>query len=741
MCGNNPTIKTSPASRLSFSAFCATLMLTGIVGAPANAQNEAIYLDEIKVTAQRREERLVDVPISISTMSGDQLATVFEGGGDIRALAGRVPGLNAESSNGRVAPRFYLRGLGNTDFDLAASQPVSIIMDEVVMENVILKSFPLFDIERVEVLRGPQGTLFGRNTPAGIIKFDSVKPSEEFNGYARATAGEVGTLNVEAAFGGGLNAADTVMGRLSVFSLNRSDWIDNSFTGESDALGENKDLAVRAQLLFAPSDNFSALVSMHWRDYEGTSEIFRANVLTTGSEGLNSNFDRDVVAFNEGDNNPQTAEQIGGSLKLDWDFSDSMTLTSITAFESAEDASLGDIDGGNPAGPGFIPFQSATRDSIDDLKQFSQELRLSSDASDELFWQAGLYYFDDEYEVVTEPFFVPGTTRLHSNTAWAVFGQFSYDMSSAWNLTAGIRYTDDQKDLEDPASNVGFPVTAVSVDDAKTSWDISLMYASSDKLSFYGRVANGFRGPSIQGRDIAFFGAPSTATSETITSAEIGFKSTLNNSRVRLNGAIFTYQVDDQQITAVGGVANNIQLVNADKANAIGFDFDMEALLTDNFLVALAVGYNDTEIDDPNLRIPTCGSGACTVLNPIDIDGFAIVDGNPLPNAPEWNANLRLQYTIPLSAGEIFLATDWVFQSDMQFVIYDAIEFHSGDTMEGGVRVGFAHASGKWDAAIFGRNITDEENLKGVIDFNNNTGFVNDRTIWGATFTYNFGSL
>jgi iron complex outermembrane receptor protein len=741
MCGNNPTTTTSPVSRLSFSALCATLVLTGIVGAPANAQDEGIYLDEIKVTAQRREERLLDVPISISTMSGDQLASIFEGGEDIRALAGRVPGLNAESSNGRVAPRFYLRGLGNTDFDLAASQPVSIIMDEVVMENVILKSFPLFDIERVEVLRGPQGTLFGRNTPAGIIKFDSVKPSEEFNGYARATVGEVGTLNVEAAFGGGLNAADTVMGRLSVFSLNRSDWIDNSFTGESDALGENNDLAIRAQLLFAPSDNFSALVNLHWRDYDGTSEIFRANVLTTGSKGLNSNFDRDVVAFDEGDNNPQTAEQTGGSLKLDWDFSDSMTLTSITAFESAEDASLGDIDGGNPAGPGFIPFQSATRDSIDDLKQFSQELRLSSDASDELFWQAGIFYFDDEYEVITEPFFVPGTTRLHENTAWAVFGQFSYDFSSQWNLTAGVRYSDDEKDLTDPSSNVGLPFAPVNVQDDKTSWDISLMYSSSDKLSFYGRVANGFRGPSIQGRDIAFFGLPSTAASETITSAEIGFKSTLNDSRVRLNGAIFYYQVDDQQITAVGGVGNMIQLVNADKANAIGFDFDMEALVTDNFLVALAVGYNDTEIDDPNLRIPTCGSGACTVVDSIDIDGFAIVDGNPLPNAPEWNANLRLQYTIPLSAGEIFLATDWVFQSDMQFVIYDAVEFHSGDIMEGGVRAGFSHASGKWDAAVFGRNITDEENLKGVIDFNNNTGFVNDRTIWGATFTYHFGSL
>ncbi|MEJ2275007.1 MAG: TonB-dependent receptor, partial [Woeseiaceae bacterium] len=212
--------------------------------------------------------------------------------------------------------------------------------------------------------------------------------------------------------------------------------------------------------------------------------------------------------------------------------------------------------------------------------------------------------------------------------------------------------------------------------------------------------------PSIQGRDLAFGGPPSTALSETITSAEIGFKSNLSNNRVRLNGAVFYYQVDDQQITAVGGVSNAIQLVNADKANAFGFDFDLDALLTENLLLQLAVGYNDTEIDDPNLRIPTCGSGACTVVDDLDVDGFAIVDGNPLPNAPEWNYNIRLQYSVPMSAGELYFATDWMFQSD-----------------------------------IFGRNITDEENLKGVIDFNNNTGFVNDRRIWGATFAYYFGEL
>ena len=131
---------------------------------------EETKLERIMVTAQKRVQSTQEVPISIATLSGEKFDALFAGGEDIQALSGKIPGLYAESSNGRAAPRFYIRGLGNTDFDLAASQPVSVIMDDVVMENVILKSFPLFDVAQAEVIRGPQGTLFGRNTTAGIVK-------------------------------------------------------------------------------------------------------------------------------------------------------------------------------------------------------------------------------------------------------------------------------------------------------------------------------------------------------------------------------------------------------------------------------------------------------------------------------------------------------------------------------------------------------------------------------------------
>src|SRR6185503_17287498 len=479
----------------------------------------------------------------------------------------------------------------------AASQPVSVIVDEVVLENVILKSFPIFDMEHVEVLRGPQGTLFGRNTPAGIVKFDTRKPTQEFTGDASLSYGELGSMSFEGAVGGGIS--DTVSFRLSALYHEREDWIDNDFTGEKDAMGGYDEFAYRAQLLLEPSDAFSALLNVHGRDIDGTASIFRANVLGPGSDGFNSNYDRDTVYYDGGDNNPQHAEGTGGSLKLDFKFGGNKTLTSITAYETTESRSLGDIDGGTcaplgspvPPGvtsgttdcffpfdgvpdavtyPGFIPFASATQDGIDDLDQLTQEFRIASQANDRLFWQAGAYYFDSEFSVTTNPFFVAPTTLTHKNTAWAVFGHVSYDVSDKWTLTGGARYTDDDKDLTVQASPI--PQAPQSVSDENVSGDLSALYKVNDNVNLYARLATGFRAPTIQGRDVAFFGSPSIAKAETITSIEGGFKTQLADDRVLLNGAVYYYEVKDQQLSAIGGGGKFVQLVNADKGVGMGID-------------------------------------------------------------------------------------------------------------------------------------------------------------------------
>ena len=721
--------------KLTGKSLAATLMAaasaTALLAMPAFAQQtpaDDTRLNVVIITANQREENLQDVPVSAASLPQEQIESIFSSGEDVLALAARVPAVYAESSNGRVAPRFYIRGLGNTDFDLAASQPVSIIMDDVVMENVVLKSTPIFDVDRVEVYRGPQGTLFGRNTTAGIIRFTSARPTDEFTYRANASYGEYGSTTFDGAVGGGI--APGLSARASVLYQHRDDWITNSFNGHE--IGGFDETAGRLQLAYKPDDKLDVLLNLHARDLDGTAAIFRANVITPGTNGLNSNYTRDRVTFNQGGDNPQNYTGWGASANVGYDFGD-LQFTSITAYESTQGSSRGDIDGGVAGvGPGFIPFDSDTKDSIDDLDQVTQEFRLASDVGGPLSWQVGAYYFDSEFTVTTVgPFgFPPSTTLTHGNQSWALFGQASYAFTDALTVTGGVRYTEDDKDLTVAAA----PANNRSVSDDHVSWDLSAMYAVNDDFSVYARIADGFRGPSIQGRDVAFFNPPSVAQSETVMSYEAGFKSTLFDT-LRLNAAVFTYEVSDIQLTAVGGGGNLVQLINADTGKATGFEVDAEWAPIDNLVLTGGFSYVDSEIDDSALAVGICAQ--CTVTDPtvvISSNTRALVDGNPFPNAPETIANFTARYAMPVdSTSEMFVYTDWAYQGKTNLFIYESTEFQTDDQFEGGLKAGWTKTDGSLEVAVFARNITDENNIKGAIDFNNNTAFVNDPRVWGIS--------
>ncbi len=758
--------------------------------APAAAQDAAPaaeegQLGEIIVTAQRREENLQDVPISITAVSGDKLDAIGAGGQDVRSLSAKVPSLMVESSFGRTFPRFYIRGLGNTDFDFNASQPVSLVYDDVVLENPILKGFPVFDIERVEVLRGPQGTLFGRNTPAGIVKFDSVKPKDEFGGYGRISYGRFNAINAQGAVGGPLG--DKVAIRVSGLYQRQDDYVDNVVPSGTtkDAFEGFDELALRVQGLVKPTDNLEILLTGQLRRLNGTARLFRANVFTRGETGLNDNFDRYRVSTDG--KNEQRVRTGNASARVNWDLGP-VSLISVTSLWKGHATSVGDVDGGfganflppNLYGPGDIPFTAETRDSVPKLRQFTQEVRLESNGNGPLSYQAGFFYFDEDLEILSENYSTLGdpnnavggvnivVAQEQDSKAYGVFGSLTYHLTDQLSVTGGVRYNDDKrrytvvrsKDTQFP-NFLQNPLGTVNrrVSDNNVTWDANIAYAATDDINLYARVARGYRAPSIQGR-ILF--PPATATplesgvtigdSETITSYEAGVKSTVLGGRGRINLSGFLYNLNDAQLTAVGGGVNANRLINADNVRGYGFELDVELMPVDRLLLTAGLSYNHTEIRDPNLTTAACGAtrvdllpgdpSLCTVLDPVVVPAapFAAaivnIDGNSLPQSPRWIANWTAKYGVPVGDGEVYVYTDWSYRSKINFFLYESVEFQDKRLLEGGVRVGYK--TDHYDFAAFVRNVTNDTSAVGGIDFNNLTGFVNEPRIWGVEAAFKF---
>ncbi|MGZ3183116.1 MAG: TonB-dependent receptor [Telluria sp.] len=723
-------------------------------------------LETVIVTAQRRAENIKEVPMAITTLKGDKIDVLTSGGADIRFLAGRSPSLNVESDFGRSFPRFYIRGLGNTDFDLNASQPVGLVYDDIVLESPMLKGFPVFDVDQVEVLRGPQGTLFGRNSPAGVIKFDSVKPTNKLEGYANVGFGTWRSVNAEGAVN--VPMSDALAMRVSVLRQQREDHVHNDRPNAPvrDFEGYD-DTAARIQLQYKQRD-FTALFNVHRREMNGNATLFRAGIIKKGTNDLIDNFDYSYYPTDGG--NTQNLTNTGASMRLRWNL-DGVTLHSITGWERATFYSYGDVDGGygcslfcakpgQPTGPygAFIPFTAETADGMPDHKQVTQEFRAESNATGPLQWIAGLYYFKEDIQVDSFNFDTQNNNRQHGYAvqhqhakSWAAFGSLNYTVSPDLKVRAGLRYTDDKKDFDatrlvnpgDDLPGVG-PLTA-HPSATNTSWDLSGTYTLTRDTNLFARAATGYRAPSIQGR-ILFGDTISVANSEHATSFEVGMKTDMFDKRARLSASLFHYDVRDLQLTAGSGSVNQNRLVNAKKATGQGAEVDLQAILSDELRMTLGASYNDTQIKDPGLFVASCGNAnfnngnsGCTVLDPAGpFAGTVNIDGNPLPRAPKWDVNFTLRYSRPVGDGEMYALTDWAYRSEYNMFLYEAKEYRAKALTEGGLRVGYKWGDGKYEVAAFGRNITNRVQLIAAIDFNNLTGIVNEPRTWGVQFKANF---
>ena len=727
---------------------------------PPPGQDKGVQ--EIIVTAQRVAQNVQNVPVSVGVIDRTELAAINSGGADIRGLSGKVPSLNIESSFGRTFPRFYIRGLGNTDFDLNASQPVSLVYDDVVLENPILKGFPVFDLSAVEVLRGPQGTLFGRNTPAGIVKMDTVHPRNDRN-YGRVSYGTYSTVNAEG--GAGFESSNGLGLRISGLWQHRNDWIDNVTTPRKHDLEGYDDIALRAQVQYR-HDALLVRLTGQLRDLDGSARIFRANAIRQGTNdliGLNGgSFRRDQVATDGINFQKLKTQNITGAAEYDLG---PATLYSITSYWHGTVKSRGDIDGGsgcsfcgpgftNNSFPGFIPFASQTEDAIPSLRQFTQEVRVASNAKPHgLGYQAGVFYLNENLHIDSYDFANPTDTAPDAiavqhqvSNAVGIFGSVNYKLESGLTLQTGARWNHDTKTMHAsrPVDSrplfLGFggpvPEQRDSVKASVVTWDVSALQEINPDVNLYARIARGYRAPSIQGR-LLFGRELSDAKSEKTMSYEAGIKTLLLDHRLRFNLTAYLFNTKDLQLTAVGGANNFTSLLNAAKVKGRGIEAELEARPAQGLTLTAGVSYNKATINDPNLFVAGCAA-PCTVLNPQrpGSPGIYSIDGNQLPQAPKWTVNWTAGYEHPLGPGRLYVYTDWYYRSKIQFFLYRSVEFSDDRLLEGGLRIGY-----KWDRfdiAGFARNITDDKSAVSGIDFNNLTAMVNEPRIWGLELGVNF---
>jgi iron complex outermembrane receptor protein len=724
--------------------------------APAATDDTSGKVPEVVVTATRRVEKDQDVPVSTAVLTPSDINQIFDAGGDIRALAGQVPSLNIESSNGRTFPRLYIRGYGNTDFTSFASQPVSLVYDDVDQENPALKGFPIFDVADVEVLRGPQGTLFGRNAPAGVVNVQSAKPVlGQLSESLSVSDGTYNTANFITVLNAPIN--DQVAMRFSAQEQHRDSWVhDDAPTPHStDNLEGYDDFGARIQLLYQPDSNFSALFNFHGRSLAASARLFRANIIEPGTDDLVPGFD--PSKFYADGKNTQTFSSVGGSARLTWNLGD-ISIFSVTGFEKIMNYfTEGDIDGGYGAsyegsnGPTVvgkngnvigIPFSVETAGGISNHIQLTQEVRAQSNYSGPLNWQGGVYFF---YEDVTAPdwdFDQLGNTVTDDNfsrqinDAEAVFVSVDYKPIKTLEFRAGARYTNDYKKFAVvSAFNQTFANTLDHALGDNISWDVSGTYTVLPDVNLYSRIATGFRAPS--------FGAPSAdegiqiAKAETNTSGEVGIKSFLFDRRVKFDFDVYYYLVKNQQLTAVGGAVDTTLLLNAKQTVGDGAEMSFEWRLTPRLVFDLSASYNFTRIEDPNISTGICAD--CTVTNIINAQGNAQLNGNPLPQAPKYVYDPSLTYSYPLAQGnELFFSGNAAYRSTVNFFLYQSVEFRGAPFTNVGLRGGYRWDYGRYEVAAYCSNCLNQIRLTGGIDFDNLTGFINDPVIAGVQFSGKF---
>ncbi|GGC16591.1 TonB-dependent receptor [Novosphingobium marinum] len=686
-------------------------------------------LQDIVVTARRRSESLQDTPVAITAVSSSMLESM--GTTKIADLQGQAPNLLiTQQVSGAAAANISIRGLSFADIEKSFDPTVAVVVDGVFIGTSTGQFMDMFDIESIEVLRGPQGNLFGRNTIGGVINIRRTRPKNEFSGKFQVEYGNFDTFSGRAVLH--VPVSDTVSAKLFGFHTRTDGFYDYFADGSPRGGGRNWNYGVA--IGFEPTAEFDALLTVEQQEsthdngvssISGTGELFCAFALPIECD-RNTTSDL-YTTFS--DPSRATYKSPAVTLEMNYD-AGGVGLTSITSYRESEDSSFEDVDG--------LTENLYRVDRSSNYRQFSQELRAAGEFSDTFDYVVGAYYFDSHYNLdqYTDLFgggFYRSQYTVGDSTSYAFFGDFNWEVLPTVRVNFGGRWTKDKKALQTMAPDA----TGTFADFGRNSksWSkftpkVSVDFRPTDDLMFYASWSRGYRSGGFSGRGLDFVSATTPFNPETVDSYEVGLKSEWLDNRLIFNLAAFFTKYDDiqQNITKSGGSTGNITIVeNAASAEVKGIEADMTILPVDRLTIRAALGLLDTKFKGfVNQEAYTITDADGNVVEAgLHTYDYSAVD---MIYAPDITASINFSYEQPLGTGELRLNGSYRYIDPYdQQISRDAripVVQNSGTTvltsndprvrtdkqnlLDASITYSIPVGDGEANVTVFGRNLLDD---------------------------------
>jgi outer membrane receptor protein involved in Fe transport len=715
------------------------VMVTTVAGlTPVQSVLAAPVLEEIIVTAQKREESLQDVPIAITAFTGDQLRN-----GNISRyedLAVSVPNFSfTEAVSG--SDQFYVRGVGS-GINFGFEQAVGQVVDGFFFGRSRFGRASFLDADSIEILKGPQGALIGKNTTAGAINIRTAQPTDEFEAWITPSIEVEGNegYSIQGAISGPLT--ETLSARLAVRYDDKDGYVDNEVTGDENQSLD--DLSYRVKLLWRPSEDLDVGLTYQRADYERRGRTrqmsdcgdnlknfaggFFFNQLTAVGDDCKANDSRAVDNLRKGESTPEVfdLEIDFAGLTINWDVGEHR-ITSLTGYTEYEAIDEFDLDAT------IIEFGGASIE--DNFEQFSQEIRIASPIGDSFDYIAGAYYASTETVVpftrhfaLLPPPLSPSSNYIETDQdseTIALFGQVTWHFSEQWDTTLGLRYTDETKDvtqIQFPTAlyTSGPPINLIppagpsaashqlkeSRGESNLSPSINLQWRPNDNAMYYASVRRGFKGGGFDfqndgNQDVA--AAKFEYEDEEVTAYELGAKLILADGAAQLNLALFRSEFDDLQVSTIDDASATFNVGNAASVITQGLEADLTWALTDEFRLFATVAFLDSEYDD-------YPEGPCNFpQNPTGGPCVQDLGGKELPYSPDFAGTISGEYVWPL--GESLELTTFVqvaYTDEFATVLDLDPNTYQDSNTKVDARITLADTAHRWEVSIVGRNLSDK---------------------------------